>query len=98
MKGGWKRIAAVLAAVFVLWAGEAAAQKKYTVSGYMTDVATGETLISAAVLDQGSRSGTVTNNYGYYTLTLSAGEVPGHRDPGSSRRAGLFCRHHPEPR
>ena len=75
MKGGWKRIAAVLAAVFVLWAGEAAAQKKYTVSGYMTDAASGESLISAALLERGSGQGTVTNNYGFYTLTLPAGEV-----------------------
>ena len=75
MKGGWKRIAAVLAAVFVLWAGEAAAQKKYTVSGYMTDAASGESLISAALLERGSGLGTVTNNFGFYTLTLPAGEV-----------------------
>lgn len=75
MKGGWKRIAAVLAAVFVLWAGEAAAQKKYTVSGFMTDAASGESLISAALLERGSGQGTVTNNYGFYTLTLPAGEV-----------------------
>ena len=76
MKGSirLKRFATVFVAFLVLAAGESAAQK-YTVSGFMTDAETGETLISAAVLDQESRNGTVTNNYGYYTLTLSAGEV-----------------------
>ena len=54
---------------------KAAVTKKYTVSGYMTDAASGESLISAALLDHVSGQGTVTNNYGYYTLTLPAGEV-----------------------
>ena len=51
------------------------AQKKFTVSGYITDAASGESLISAALVEQNSRQGTVTNNYGYYTLTLPAGEI-----------------------
>ena len=41
-----------------------------TVSGTVTDAATGETLIGATVLDVGSGKGTVTNAYGRYTLTL----------------------------
>ena len=41
----------------------------------MTDNTSGESLISATVLDLASRQGTVTNNYGYYTLTLPAGDV-----------------------
>ena len=41
-----------------------------TVSGTVTDEATGETLIGATVLDVGSGKGTVTNAYGRYTLTL----------------------------
>lgn len=68
-------IAALIAAILVLPAREAAAQKKCTISGYMTDASSGESLISAALLEQLSGQGTVTNNYGYYTLTLSAGEV-----------------------
>ena len=69
------RIAACVAAMLVLAAVPAAAQQKYTVSGYMTDAASGESLISAALLEVASRQGTVTNNFGYYTLTLPAGEV-----------------------
>lgn len=41
-----------------------------TVSGTVTDSLTGETLIGATVLDEGSGKGTVTNAYGRYSLTL----------------------------
>ena len=50
-----------------------------TVSGYITDVASGETLIGAGVLVEGSgqkvQTGAVTNSYGYYSLTLSPGKT-----------------------
>ena len=69
------RIAALSAAVLILVPAVCGAQKKYTVSGYMTDASSGESLISAALVESGSGQGTVTNNYGYYTLTLPAGEV-----------------------
>ncbi len=75
MKGRKIWIAALIAAILVLPAREAAAQKKCTISGYMTDASSGESLISAALVEQQSGQGTVTNNYGYYTLTLPAGEV-----------------------
>ncbi|MBR5100987.1 MAG: TonB-dependent receptor plug domain-containing protein [Bacteroidales bacterium] len=75
MKGRFfLRVAAGIAAILVLSAGNAAAQK-VTVSGYMTDAASGESLISAALVERLSGQGTVTNNYGYYTLTLPAGNV-----------------------
>ncbi len=41
-----------------------------TVSGTVTDAASGETLIGATILDEQSGKGTVTNAYGRYTLTL----------------------------
>ena len=53
----------------------ASAQKTFTVSGYVTDAVSDETLISATVLDLQSGLGTVTNAYGFYSLTLPAGEV-----------------------
>jgi len=49
-----------------------------TVSGYITDESTGETLIGAgALVRSGAKSGTgaVTNVYGYYTLTIPRGDV-----------------------
>lgn len=48
-----------------------------TVCGYITDIDDGETLIGAAVFAkrEGAVSvGTVTNEYGFYTLTLEEGE------------------------
>ncbi|MCD6202225.1 MAG: carboxypeptidase-like regulatory domain-containing protein [Bacteroidales bacterium] len=50
-------------------------QGKYTISGYISDFASGEKLIGANVLDMKGTSGTVSNVYGFYSITLSAGEV-----------------------
>ena len=47
----------------------------YTISGYMTDQKTGETLISASVFDRISQKGAVSNAFGYYSLTVPAGGV-----------------------
>ncbi|HAY18748.1 MAG TPA: hypothetical protein DCY24_06080, partial [Rikenellaceae bacterium] len=44
---------------------------RVTVSGHITDKASGETLIGAGVLSEGT--GAATNNYGFYTLTLPQG-------------------------
>lgn len=46
-----------------------------TVSGHVTDVASGETLIGAGVSIEGAKSniGTVTNEYGFYSLTIPSG-------------------------
>jgi TonB dependent receptor/CarboxypepD_reg-like domain/TonB-dependent Receptor Plug Domain len=46
--------------------------KNYTISGYITDAKTGETLIGADVYVPKSKQGIATNNYGYYSLTLPA--------------------------
>ena len=50
-----------------------------TVSGYITDGTSGETLIGAGVLVEESGpktpTGAVTNPYGYYTLTIPRGKV-----------------------
>ena len=51
------------------------AAQNYTISGYITDRTTGETLLSATVFERISGKGSITNNYGYYSLTLPAGEV-----------------------
>ena len=44
-----------------------------TLSGYIRDAASGEELISASIVNE-SRQGSVTNIYGFYSLTLPAGE------------------------
>jgi hypothetical protein len=47
----------------------------YTISGYIQDGDSGEGLISANVFDKVSASGTVSNNFGFYSITLPAGNV-----------------------
>ena len=51
----------------------AAAQKGFTVSGYVKDAATGETLVGANVYVRETMKGTATNNFGYYVLNLPQG-------------------------
>ena len=48
--------------------------QKYTVSGYVMDASSSETMISATVYDEVHQRGTATNSYGFYTLTLPEGE------------------------
>ncbi|SHN37141.1 TonB-dependent receptor domain-containing protein [Chitinophaga sp. CF418] len=52
----------------------ACAQQKYTVSGYVKDQQNGESLIGISVSKAGTSLGTVTNEYGFYSLTLPAGD------------------------
>ena len=51
------------------------AQQKYTISGYMSDQESGEKLIGANIFEKNSLVGNVSNTYGFYSLTLPAGEV-----------------------
>ena len=45
------------------------AQKKITVSGYVKDVKTGETIIGASVYISNEKRGTTTNSYGFYSIS-----------------------------
>ncbi|MDR2840693.1 MAG: TonB-dependent receptor [Paludibacter sp.] len=49
--------------------------QNYTISGYITDGKSGETLISASVFDSRNSKGAVSNTYGFYSLTLPKGKV-----------------------
>ena len=49
-------------------------QEKFTVSGYIKDASNGENLIGATVYVREIGSGSVTNFYGYYSITLVSGE------------------------
>ena len=46
------------------------ARFKFTISGYVKDSRTGEVLIGATISIPGGVEGTITNNYGFYSLTL----------------------------
>lgn len=49
-------------------------QERYTLSGYIKDATDGEVLIGATVAVPVLSQGTSTNVYGFYSLTLPAGE------------------------
>jgi len=45
----------------------------HTISGFLRDSLSGESLIGATIYIPGLQKGTVTNNYGFYSITLPAG-------------------------
>lgn len=47
---------------------------RYTISGYIRDAATGETLIGASIAIKGISKGISSNQYGYYSITLKKGQ------------------------
>lgn len=49
-----------------------AAAQRYTISGYVRDTSNGEILIGASVFIKDSYTGTVTNSYGFYSLSLKS--------------------------
>ena len=49
---------------------------KYTLSGFLTDKSSGEVLIGANIYIQGTTVGTMTNGYGFYSLTLGSADYP----------------------
>ncbi len=49
-------------------------QNKHTISGYVQEVESGESLIGVSVYDKVSQKGTTTNQYGFYSLTLVEGK------------------------
>ncbi|MFZ4725423.1 MAG: TonB-dependent receptor [Paludibacter sp.] len=49
--------------------------QNYTISGYITDVKSGESLISSSIYDSNSNKGNVSNAYGFYSLSLPKGNV-----------------------
>ena len=74
-----RKIVILLAALLAAVSAAAQPRGTATVSGYITDRTSGETLIGAGVLVEGSgrkvQTGAVTNAYGYYTLTLPKGKT-----------------------
>lgn len=65
----------ILAFLLLCWTSIAFAQNatKFTLSGTITDGTTGETLIGATVQST-SGDGAISNEYGFYSLTLPAGQ------------------------
>jgi hypothetical protein len=65
----------LLAFLFLLFALTSFGQKKFAISGTITDAATGEQLIGATVrIKELPQSGTATNGYGFYSIFAPEGD------------------------
>lgn len=68
------RAKAVLFVLFLALFSYASAQKRYTLSGTIREASSNETLIGATIALPEIQAGTTTNEYGFYSITLPAGE------------------------
>ena len=59
--------------LLVLFSFKSLSQDRFTLNGYITDSESGESLIGATVFINEINSGTVTNPYGFYSITLDEG-------------------------
>ncbi len=57
----------------ILFCGSALAQQRHTLSGYIRDSLSGETLIGATISLDNAAKGVQSNQYGFYSLTLPQG-------------------------
>lgn len=60
--------------ILILCSAVVSAQNKYTLSGYVKDSLSAETLIGASVTVRGQSKGISSNSYGFYSITLPAGD------------------------
>ena len=63
------------------------AEKKFTISGYVKDADTGENLTGATVYVREKATGTTSNSYGFYSISL---------DPGSYHITYTFLGYFPQ--
>ena len=69
------RLAICLVGLLTTFCLSLSAQSSHTINGYVTNASNGESLLSATVADLRSRKGAVTNDYGFFSLTLPADTV-----------------------
>lgn len=62
-----------LALIFIFFCSLAFSQRNVTLSGYVSDLDSDESLIGVSVLLPELNTGTITNEYGFFSLTLPAG-------------------------
>ena len=65
---------AVSIVLFILLVATSNAQSKVTISGYIKDAKNGEGLIGATVQIKELKTGSATNTFGFYSLTVPAGQ------------------------
>ncbi len=65
---------ALLAFLYLFGLNDSFAQTRVSISGYVKDSTTGETLIGATIKVNKTGKGTATNQYGFFSLSLAEGE------------------------
>ena len=68
-----KKIFSILLFIGLLCINHLIAQEKYTISGVITDINSNETLIGVNIIVPELKTGTITNEYGFYSITLPEG-------------------------
>ena len=63
----------LIISIFLLVFTSVFGQNKHTISGYITDVNNGESIVGANVYCKELNLGVTSNTYGFYSLTLPAG-------------------------
>ena len=58
---------------FLLLSTILCAQSKYTISGYITDINNGESIVGANIYCKNLNVGVTSNTYGFYSLTMPEG-------------------------
>ncbi|MEN8816528.1 MAG: TonB-dependent receptor [Nonlabens sp.] len=64
----------ILLSVFTVLAFAKAYSQKATLSGTVIEASTGETMLNVNVIITELKTGTITNEYGYYSITLPTGD------------------------
>ncbi|MET0243623.1 MAG: TonB-dependent receptor [Flavitalea sp.] len=64
----------LLIAVLVMTTMAVTGQQKFTLSGYIKDSLSSESLIGASIVPTTGSNGITSNNYGFYSITLSRGD------------------------
>ena len=67
------KLSFILKVFFLSCAFTTYSQDRFTISGYLKDVTSGESLIGAAIYVKEIESGTISNVYGFYSVTLGRG-------------------------
>ena len=63
-----------LTLIFIFFFFNSLSQDRYTISGFIQDFNSGESLIGVSIYESKSFKGPSTNQYGFYSLTLDKGE------------------------
>ncbi|MBR6118529.1 MAG: TonB-dependent receptor plug domain-containing protein, partial [Paludibacteraceae bacterium] len=73
MKKTYMKMMRTLSVALMLWLGTAAAIAQIAVQGTVVDIADGEPVIGASILEIGTTNGTITDFDGHFNLTVQPG-------------------------